>query len=393
MKICAVIAEYNPFHNGHLKHLEYIKNSVGADKIIVIMSGNFTQRGEGAVKDKFTRAVWAINGGADMVIELPTVFATSNAELFASGAVKILNDLHSVDVLCFGVESGTEDDYLNTAKTLLNESEDFKFNLKKELSKGLSFVKAKFNAVKELKEPSADSTLLSSPNNVLGLEYAKAKLKFNSDMALFPINRFGESEHNDKKIKAKISSARSIREAINGGKIRKVKGLVPTYVYKDLPKSLYDFSTPVLTKLYVTSAKDLKEITDCTEGLENRIKALSKDNYEFNGLVEKIATKRYTYARVKRILINNLLNVKQKLVFKALASPLYAKVLAVKEDSKDLIPFVMKNATIPVLTRKKDYDLVEKTAKEVLEIDELASDVYALVSKEKQNHYQMLIVK
>ena len=163
MKICATVAEYNPFHNGHLKHLNYVKGNLSADKTVVIMSGNFTQRGEPAVNDKFTRARWAILAGADIVIELPTVFATANAEIFAKGAVKILNDLGAIDGLCFGVESGVKEDYVKLATALNNESREFKKLLKEHLEQGQSFVKAKFSAIKDL-GGEYDENLISSPN-------------------------------------------------------------------------------------------------------------------------------------------------------------------------------------------------------------------------------------
>jgi predicted nucleotidyltransferase len=128
MKICACIAEYNPFHLGHLKHIDYIKNVLGAEKIIVVMSGNFTQRGEPAVLDKFTRAKHAIIAGADLVIELPTVFATANAETFATGAVNLISSLGCVDGLCFGVESGNKDAYLKLATAMNNETKEVYVN-------------------------------------------------------------------------------------------------------------------------------------------------------------------------------------------------------------------------------------------------------------------------
>ena len=126
MKITAVIAEYNPFHNGHAEHIKYIKEHTDCDKLLVLMSGNFTQRGENAVENKFVRAEWAIKSGADMVVELPSVFATANAEIFATGAVKLLTDLNSVNELCFGVESGDRDSYLSLASAMNNESKEFK---------------------------------------------------------------------------------------------------------------------------------------------------------------------------------------------------------------------------------------------------------------------------
>ena len=142
MKICACIAEYNPFHLGHLKHIDYIKNTLKAERIVVIMSGCFTQRGEPAVLDKFTRAKHAIIAGADIVIELPTVFATANAEIFAKGAINIINSLKNVDGICFGVESGDAQDYIKLANAMNDESKDFKKALKEQLDNGVSLAKA-----------------------------------------------------------------------------------------------------------------------------------------------------------------------------------------------------------------------------------------------------------
>ena len=391
MKITAVIAEYNPFHNGHAEHIKYIKEHTDCDKLLVLMSGNFTQRGENAVENKFVRAEWAIKSGADMVVELPSVFATANAEIFATGAVKLLTDLNSVNELCFGVESGSEDEYLSAAAALLNESKKFKAALKEELDSGVSFAKAKFNAVKRVFGDEIKDELLSSPNNILALEYAKAKLKIDSPVALVPVTRFGETSHNDKKASGKIGSALSIREALKTGDKKTVKKLVPDYVFKSLPDSPYDFSQILMAALYTSSAEKLSEITDCTEGLENRIKALIKDTSSYDAAVEKIVTKRYTYARVKRITVNNLLNISEKLVLSALKTPLYAKVLAIRSDAKDMISEISVNSSIPLLMRKKDYAEVKKTAALCLETDDLSNDLYSLITKEKFNPYQMII--
>ncbi len=391
MKITAVIAEYNPFHNGHAEHIKYIKEHTDCDRLLVLMSGNFTQRGENAVENKFVRAEWAIKSGADMVVELPSVFATANAEIFATGAVKLLTDLNSVNELCFGVESGSEDEYLSAAAALLDESKKFKAALKEELDSGVSFAKAKFTAVKRIFGDEIKDELLSSPNNILALEYAKAKLKIDSPMALVPVTRFGETSHNDKKASGKIGSALSIREALKTGDKKTVKKLVPDYVFKSLPDLPYDFSQILMAALYTSSVEKLSGITDCTEGLENRIKALIKDTSSYDAAVEKIVTKRYTYARVKRITVNNLLNISEKLVQSALKTPLYAKVLAIRSDAKDMISEISVNSSIPLLTRKKDYAEVKKTAALCLETDDLSNDLYSLITKEKFNPYQMII--
>ncbi|MCQ2399937.1 MAG: nucleotidyltransferase family protein, partial [Clostridia bacterium] len=334
---------------------------------------------EPAVMDKFTRAKHAVLAGADVVLEIPTVFACANAEIFATGAFKVLNDLKRVDKLVFGVESGTAEEYVAMAKAMLNETRELKAEIKRGLESGVSPVKARFDAVKKIADDDFDEKLISSPNNILALEYAKAKLKFSSDIELVPFTR--EGENNDAKLKKGVTSATSVREQLKIKKTRALKKCVPDYVYNDLPEKPYDFSTAIMTRLYTEPASSMAEICDCTEGLENRIKALIKDNVTLNEAVEKISTKRYTLARIK-----------EKLVLKALTQPLYAKVLAVKKDGKEIISDMAKTSTVPLLTRKKDYESVKKTAEEVLKIDSLANDIYNSVSEKKQNEYQMLIV-
>ena len=390
MKICALIAEYNPFHLGHLKHIDYIKNTLGAGKVVVVMSGNFTQRGEIAVLDKFTRARHAIIAGADLVIELPTVFATANAETFAYGAISIINSLGIVDGLCFGVESGTAQEYIALAKAMNNETKEFKKILKEKLSQGISLAKAKFEAVKELYGTQFDQMLISSPNNILGLEYVKALLKLKSDITVNPMKRDGD--HNDKTLKKGETSATSIRETLKCGQIKKLKKCVPPFVYKDLKEYPFAVDKITMAKIITATAEDLAMVADCTEGLENRIKAFSKDNHTIESLVEKVSTKRYTKTRVQRILTANLLGIKEELVKDALSEKLYAKILAVNSNAKELIPTVCEKSSIPVLTRKSDATQLKKTAEKMFEKDVLANDLHALITGNKTNENQMLII-
>ena len=389
MKICGIIAEYNPFHLGHLKQIEYVKNVLGAEKIVVIMSGNFSQRGEVAVLDKFTRAKHAIIAGADLVIELPTVFATANAEIFAKGAINIFNSLNVIDAICFGVESGSKDDYISLAKAMNNESKEFKKTLKEKLESGISLAKAKFETLKELGED-FDQSLIATPNNILGLEYTKAILNTKSKIEICPMLR--EGDHNDKNLKKGITSASSIREMLKMGKPKKVKSNVPNFVFGDLKTYPFAFENICLASLITASTDKLKNILDCTEGLENRIKALIKDNLSLETLIDKVCTKRYTKSRIQRIILSNLLSIDKNLVFDCLDSDLYAKVLAVNSDAKDIIPYICKNSSIPVLTRKSDQALLKKTALDCFEKDVLATDLYSLISGKKINEYQMVIV-
>ncbi len=389
MKICACIVEYNPLHLGHVKHLNHVKTVLGADKIIAVMSGNFSQRGEPAVLDKFTRARHAILAGADMVIELPTVFATSNAEVFAKGAVNIIDALNVCENLCFGVESGSAEDYIRLATALNDESKEFKKILKENLDTGVSLARAKFNAVQTLKGD-FDESLISSPNNILGLEYTKALLSISSPTEISPMLRTGD--HNDKTLKKGITSATSIRQIIKTGKFKKLKNNVPDFVFADLKDYPFSYEKMAMASIITKSSEEIEHAPDCTEGLENRIKALAKDNKKLDTLIEKATTKRYTETRIRRIINANLLGITKELVVDCLKTPTYAKVLAINEKSMDLLSLISATSKIPLITRKSDTTALKKTALKSYQLDELACDLYNLITDQNKNHNQMLII-
>ncbi len=389
MKICAIIAEYNPLHLGHVKQIRYVKEVLGAENVVIIMSGNFTQRGEPAILNKYKRAKQAVLAGADLVIELPTVFATANAEVFAKGAISVLNSLGAVDGICFGVESGTKEDYISLATALSNESKEFKKVLKEKLDTGVSLAKAKFLTLKELGEE-YDESLIGSPNNILAIEYTKAIISLGSNIEIYPLLRTGN--HNEVKYKKGLTSAKSIRNMVKIGKKKKVKSSVPKFVYKDLNSYPFEFNKLAVLKLLTTSTDELKDVLDCTEGLENRIKALSKDNLSLDDLVEKITTKRYNETRVRRIITANLLGIKKDIVLKALDGETYAKVLAVTGDKKDLISHLSKTSKIPLITRKSEVSSLKKYAKACFDVDVLANDIYNLMQGEKENEFYTLFV-
>lgn len=390
MKFCACVAEYNPLHLGHLKHIEYMKNSLNAEYLIVIMSGNFTQRGEIAVMNKFKRAEQAVKAGADLVIELPTIFATANAEIFAKGAVKILSELGIDGGLCFGVESGDRQAYLELAKAMNNESKEFKKALKVELEKGISLAKAKFNALKSLGNDTLDERIINYPNNVLGLEYTKAILSTTNRLEIYPMHRDGD--HNDTSLKKDITSATSIRQYLKVGKGAKIKKYLPKYTYQALTPYPCKIEDVIIAHAITTPTEKMALLPDCTEGLENRIKALVKNNTSYSELIEKVATKRYTHARVSRILTANLLGITQGLIDRCLSDELYAKVLAVNNNSKHVLNELVSKSRIPVLVRKSDLSALKKTAEECFNIDALANDIYNLVSSENNNENYTVFV-
>ena len=388
MKICLAVCEYNPLHNGHLKHLDAIRRDISPDYTVIIMSGNFTQRGEIAIMDKFTRARHAVLAGADCVLELPTVFACGNAEIFAKGAIHLLKHLPGEKVLCFGAESGVAEDFYLAAKTLSSESKEFKKLLKTQLNEGVSFAKAKVAALEQM-DIGFDIDLLKSPNNILGVEYARAVYESGADIALHPIVRQGAG-FKDTELYENLSSASAIRTAILEGKKRQIKSNLPKYVYNDLPKALPCADELTFYSLIMSDKKLLQGICDCTEGLENRIKSCLKDSKTLAELKEKLITKRYTGARINRILTSSLLSISEGLIRKCLKNPLYLNILAVKDGSEGLLSAIRKECKIPLITRKNDISALSSTALECFEKDITANDIYGLVTGIKTNEYMML---
>ncbi|MDE5666783.1 MAG: nucleotidyltransferase family protein, partial [Clostridia bacterium] len=270
MKICAIICEFNPFHNGHKYILDKARELSGCDALICIMSGSFTQRGDICIADKYTRARHAVDGGADCVLELPTAFSVAPAEIFAKGAVKILSSVPEIDTLAFGCESGFEADFLSAAKILSDESGKFKEALNKSLDAGESYAKS-YAAAFEV--AGGAEGFLSTPNNILGVEYAKAVLGSKKNIRLLPVRRVGAG-FNDGEIKQNFSSATAIRKNLSSPL---VKGNVPDFVAGDLTDfsvengRFEDYLRLILSR---TSAEALKPIYGCGDGLENALKSL-----------------------------------------------------------------------------------------------------------------------
>jgi len=391
LKICFAVCEYNPFHNGHLKHLNYIREKIKPDCIAVIMSGNFTQRGEIAILDKYTRAMHAIKAGADIVFELPTVFATAPAEIFAKGGVKLASALSGENVLCFGTESAEKEKLISTASALLNESREFKKLYKEELKTGVTTIKAKVNALTKMQIENLDFDLLKTPNNILGIEYAKAVIEYKSNIDLHPILREGAG-YNDDTLYKGISSASAIRKAILEGKYKKTKTALPKFVFDDIKPKIPNADELIFYSVIKEDKENLANILDCTEGLENRIKGLIKNSSSLEELKDKLKTKRYTYTRISRILLSCFLQIEEKFIRKCLLSDLYLKVLAVNKDKLNLLSTLSQSSKYPIITRKKDADKLEGIAKECFIKDVFANDVYNFVAKIKTNEYEMKII-
>ena len=381
MKICAIICEYNPFHNGHLYQMRLAKEQSGADALLCLMSGNFVQRGEAAVLDKFTRARHAVLSGADAVIELPSPFATSSAELFAKGAISLLKGIPQVKTLCFGAETADSERLKNTAKLLLNEPTIVSEKIKKFTDEGMSYAKARVLAYDGLIE----EDLLSSPNNILALEYMKAILSLGADIEILPIQRQG-SFYSDDKLAENFSSATAIRKAILQGE--DPSSNLPSYVAKDLPKTTEN-SLDALEKFALLS-KDKAEIAkvcDCTEGLEN---ALKKAATLSAPLAQSLTSARYTASRIRRIALQNLLGIEKDFIQQCLSEPLYLRMLAVKKSATELLS-VLGSATLPLLIRAQDRTVLSGVGKACFEKDIFSENVYSILYENVRTNKNIFI--
>ena len=355
MEICAIICEFNPFHNGHKYLIEQAKKLTGCGAVVCVMSGSFTQRGEICRTDKFLRARHAILCGADAVLELPAPFAVAPAEIFASGAVKIISAIPEVEYIAFGSESGSAADFMCAAEILCNESEKFKSALAAGLDGGESYIRAYSAAFKSC---GGREDLLSSPNNILGVEYAKAVLNSGANISLAPVRRVGAG-YNDSSLEGEFSSATAIRLNADNPAVKKN---MPECSYVDFINSRDNtarFEQMAVDYLYMCDKNDLRRVYGCTEGLENRLKSLAFGN-SFNDIAGLAASKRYSKARIRRILCGNLLGLYSDDTAKFLKSGVTANILAVKKERADeLLPLL----SVPASTSSEAEKCMKLTAR------------------------------
>lgn len=391
MKVCGIVAEYNPFHNGHKYQIEQTKKLTNCDTIIAIMSGNFIQRGLPALFNKWTRAKMAIENNVDIVIELPTCYATSSAEFFAHGAIGIIDALNCIDVLSFGSKYNDIEVLKRIASVLHSEPEEYKNLLQKELKKGTSYPIARSNALKNFLKKEFDSKLLENilldSNNILGIEYLKALLAYDSPIIPCAIERIG-GDYNSTNIVGNICSATGIREMLQANNLARLPDVVPENSFTILndaltlgkaPMTLKNFEKEILFLLRTLTTKELSELSDITEGLENVLKKSANEAFEIDDLIEKIKTKRYTKTRVQRILIHTLLKIQKSFVQEQKETPQYARILACSQKGKSMIPELVKNSRIPIVTSvNKFMKNATPSQKEMLELDILATNIYTL---------------
>lgn len=392
MSVLGLIVEYNPFHNGHLYHLLESKKITNANYSVAIMSGNFLQRGEPAMLDKWSRAKMAIDNGVDLVIELPFVFATSSAEYFASGAIKLLDNLNIIDNVCFGSELGETKLLSEIVDILVNEPDSFKLSLKNNLNLGYSFPKARSLAVIEFfksnsKDFSNIENIMNSPNNILSIEYMKSLKKIESSIKPFTIKRVSSNYH-DKDLAQNISSATSIREDFFKNKtLTNIKTTVPksTYTYMNLFLDKFNsfnqleyFSEIFLYLFRLVSYDKISYVNGMDEGIQNRILKAFNSSNDFKNILEEINTKRYTETRIKRILIHSLMNL-NKDDFNKLnkVGPRYIRVLGANRNGLNLLNNIKLKSNLPIITKFSNYKkLNDNLLNEMIKFDKLSTDLY-----------------
>ena len=367
MKVSSLICEYNPFHNGHQYMLDEMRKN-GSDFIIACMSGNFTQRGDFAVFDKYSRTKTALENGIDLVIELPVIYSCATAEKFAFGGVYILNALGCVSEIYFGSECGNVEILKNTADIL--QLPDISEKIKKYLSLGQTFAKARENAVAEIDALSAE--ILQSPNNILGIEYIKALNKINSPILPKTIRRTG-SVHDSMTAVENTASATLIRKLIYE-KNPEFQKYIPSPNFSEI----HDFKkleTAVLYKLRMMSLEDFKNLPDISEGLENRLYSAVRNGISTEEILSLAKTKRYTLARLRRILLYAFLGIKQS---DCNILPQYIKILGFSQNGKNILRTMRETANLPLIMRYSDIKKLSPTAQYLYSLESRCDDIYAL---------------
>lgn len=401
MKIAGIIAEYNPFHNGHAYHLDMVRQKSGADYLIIIMSGNFMQRGVPSMLDKYTRAQMALMNGADLVLELPCLYACSSAEFFAKGAITLLNNLNIVNTLGFGCENDNLLILQKVAGVLANEPCEYRKILTDSLRQGLSYPASRSIALNTcINDLSIDTSLLASPNNILAIEYLKSLYRLSSPITPLAIKRKG-ADYNDESLHSSYSSALAIRNALltkpSEGeniqdKFNMLKKHVPESVLKLLKKQyLYtlpvtsdDFSALLHYKLLMDADKCYDEYLDISKDLSDKIKKNLNSYTNFDSFCMLLKSKELTFTRICRCMIHILLDIrKTDMVVMPGETPIpYARVLGFKSDCLPLLKAIKSNSDIPLISiaaDAKEFLLnpqVSGYSKKLLNLDIKASRIY-----------------
>lgn len=396
-RVLGIIAEYNPFHNGHMYHLQKAKEQSGAQYCICVMSGNFVQRGNTSIVNKWKKAEMALLNGVDLVIELPTIYSVASAEGFSLGAIKLLNNLKIVDAISFGTET-SDFAALNNISSIVNEEPmKYKSILNSELKKGLSFPKARENALMlYLNDNKRYDNILNTPNNILAIEYLKALKKIKSTIQPIPVKR-EKVYYNDNVIVDEFASATAIRKLLKNEDFSEIRKVVPKSTYQILKKEtelgnvvldLSRYEKEIIYNLRRMTVSEIAELPDVNEGLEHSLKNAANYSNDITNLINIVKTKRYIVTRIQRILICALLGITKRDVGMAKKAEPYIRVLGFNEKGKELISRINKqNPKATVITSVKKFqdknnnNKNSKIYKRLLDIDIFSTNVYTMACK------------
>lgn len=377
MRLAGIIAEYDPFHNGHKVHIDSV-HADGATHIAVVISGSFTQRGEPALLTKFDRAQMALACGADLVLENPLPFAMAPAERFALGGVSVLHALGCVDTLSFGSEGGGIAALQELAALI--DTAPYAQALREALTTGIPYAAARQKAAKVCKADNL-AALLESPNNTLGLEYIRAAAKIGADFRFHTLKRVGAA-HNADEITDAVASASHLRGLIREGRADEAAVCMPSASVKILEKAVAAgrvatrvdvLEHALLARLRTMALADFAALPYISEGLENRLYQSSRAATSYTELLEAVKTRRYPAARLRRVLWAALLGLPSE---NACLMPPYIRVLAMNERGREILSAAAP--TLPILTRTAQVRELSAEAQAIFALECCATDLHAL---------------
>lgn len=375
MKVCGIICEYNPFHNGHKYQIDILKQNYGFDAVVCLMSGNYTQCGDIAIFDKNIRTRAALKCGADLVLELPAIHAMQTAEVFARNAVYILSESGIIDYLAFGAEYADTSILKKIAELLAFEPARFKDALKSELDFGKPFFTARAVAVERMLGKSA-AEIIAEPNNILAVEYIKSLLRFESGIEPVAVKRV-YSEHNDNNISGEISSATAVRDALYSGDDRAYdalpQNLIRLYKNADI-HNIENLNAAIISKIMLSNPKNLKDISDIGEGLENKLISAACASHSFFELCENIKSKRYAHSRIRRIVLSAFLDITKK---DAATPPQYIKILDFNDTGRELLHRAKKASALALAKNRNSIKNLPSALK-IWDRELIFDDIYNL---------------
>ena len=393
MKICGLVTEYNPFHNGHIHHMQEARRLTGCDYLVVAMSGNYVQRGTPAIIDKYERARMALDGGADLVLEIPVLFSTASAETFATAAVSLFNQLGCIDTILFGTEIGKLPILQEIAEVLNDEPRSFREYMRDALRQGMSFPAARAQALDFYLDGDIENLeeILESPNNILGIEYLRVLHKLGSTIQPMTIHRW-KTRHNDPDAEyPDVASATALREMLytDDGGVQKIVPYVTAYTAREFalkygvctPVRADDFSLILQYKL-MTEIDHLTDYLDFAPELRDRAENLLPDCYTFKEWANALNTRNFTHTRINRALLHLILGIETADFEEYIDEDfcMYARILGFRAQSAPLLSEIRRNTNLPIISKMADAkNILTPKALKLLLLDVNASNLFRSV--------------